>query len=98
MDSFLEFEESIAGKPGGSWVTPASNAKFSLLAISLALACGIFGVPLESWILPDGLFELVAKAESEGASSQYALIFGTISAIVIVFAWWVTMTALIKWT
>jgi len=40
----------------------------------------------------------VAKAESEGASSLNAQIFGTICAIVIVFAWWVTLSALIKWT
>ena len=43
MDSFLELEESIAGKPGGRWVNPSNNAILSLLAISLALACGIFG-------------------------------------------------------
>ncbi len=111
MDSFLEVEESIAGKPGGrlvllkwpvnislnSWVTPRNNAQLSLLAISLALACGIFGGMWEG-SLPNGFFELVAKAEAEGASSLNAQIFGTISAIVIVFAWWVTMTALIKWT
>ncbi len=110
-DSFLELEESIAGKPGGrlvllkwpvnislsSWVTPRNNAQLSLLAISLALACGIFGGMWEG-SLPNGFFELVAKAEAEGASSLNAQIFGTISAIVIVFAWWVTMTALIKWT
>jgi His/Glu/Gln/Arg/opine family amino acid ABC transporter permease subunit len=48
--------------------------------------------------LPNGFFEQVAKAEAEGASPLYALIFGTISAIVIVLAWWVTMTVLIKWT
>ncbi len=111
MDSFLELEESIAGKPGGrlvllkwpvnislnSWVTPSNNKQLSLLAISLALTLGIFG-GMWGKFLPNGFFELVAKAESEGASSQYAQIFGTISAIAIVFAWWVTMTALIKWT
>ena len=111
MDSFLEVEESIAGKPGGrlvllkwpvnislsSWVTPRNNAQLSLLAISLALACGLFGGMWEGF-LPNGFFEQVAKAEAEGASPLYALIFGTISAIVIVLAWWVTMTALIKWT
>jgi His/Glu/Gln/Arg/opine family amino acid ABC transporter permease subunit len=111
MDSFLEAEESIAGKPGGrlvllkwpvnislsSWVTPRNNAQLSLLAISLALACGLFGGMWEGF-LPNGFFEQVAKAEAEGASPLYALIFGTISAIVIVLAWWVTMTALIKWT
>ena len=43
MDSFLELEESIAGKPGGRWVNPSNNAILSLLAISLALVCGIFG-------------------------------------------------------
>jgi len=43
MDSFLELEESIAGKPGGRWVTPSNNTQLSLLAISLALACGLFG-------------------------------------------------------
>jgi len=96
-DSFLELEESIAGKPGGRWVTPSNNTQLSLLAISLALACGLFGGMLEGF-LPNGFFELVAEAEAEGASPLYAQIFGTISAIVIVFAWWVTMTALIKWT
>jgi len=97
MDSFLEMEESIAGKPGGRWVTPSNNTQLSLVAISLALACGLFGGTWEGF-LPNGFFELVAEAEAEGASSLNAQIFGTISAIAIVFAWWVTMTALIKWT
>ena len=116
-DSFLELEESIAGKSGGRWVTPSNNTQLSLLAISLALACGLFGGMWEGF-LPNGFFELVAKAEAEGAGSLYfsffgdrlpflsfldftlpkSLIFGTISAIVIVIAWWVTMTVLIKWT
>ena len=96
-DSFLELEESIAGKPGGRWVTPSNNTQLSLLAISLALACGLFGGTWEGF-LPNGFFELVTEAEAEGASPLNAQIFGTISAIVIVFAWWVTMTALIKWT
>ncbi|HJL55551.1 MAG TPA: amino acid ABC transporter permease [Candidatus Thalassarchaeaceae archaeon] len=97
MDSLIELEESIAGKPGGPWVTPSNNTQLSLLAISLALACGLLGGMWEGY-LPNGFFELVAKAESEGASSQYALVFSAISALVIVFAWWVTFTALIKWT
>jgi len=97
MDSFLELEESIAGKPGGRWVTPSNNTQLSLLAITLALACGLLGGMWEGF-LPNGFFELVAKAEAEGASYRNAQIFGTISAIAIVFAWWVTMTALIKWT
>jgi len=97
MDSFLELEESIAGKPGGRWVTPSNNTQLSLVAISLALACGLFGGTWEGF-LPNGFFELVAEAEAEGASPLNAQIFGTISAIAIVFAWWVTMTALIKWT
>ena len=97
MDSYLELEESIAGKPGGPWVTPSNNAQFSLLAISLAFVCGLAGGMWEGF-LPNGFFELVAKAESEGASSLNAQIFGTICAIVIVFAWWVTLSALIKWT
>ena len=124
FDSFLELEESIAGKPGGfptdrrsgllrtriKWVTADNTAILSALAISLALFFGIFGVPLESWILPDGFFELAVKAEAEGAGSMIvstsfidlsipqSLIYGVISAAVITFAWWVTLTALIKWT
>ena len=109
MDSFLELEESIAGKPGGRWVNPSNNAILSLLAISLALACGIFGGMWENF-LPNGLFELAAKAEAEGAGSMIistsfidlsipqSQIYGVISAVVITFAWWVTLTALIKWT
>ena len=109
MDSFLELEESIAGKPGGRWVNPSNNAILSLLAISLALACGIFGGMWEGF-LPNGLFELAAKAEAEGAGSMIistsfidlsipqSQIYGVISAVVITFAWWVTLTALIKWT
>ena len=99
LDSFLELEESIAGKSGGPWVTPSNNAQLSLLAISLAFVCGLAGgmwVDLGVW--PNGFFELVAKAESGGASSPNALIFGTICTIVITFAWWVTWTALVKWT
>ena len=109
MNSFLELEESIAGKPGGRWVNPSNNAILSLLAISLALACGIFGGMWENF-LPNGLFELAAKAEAEGAGSMIistsfidlsipqSQIYGVISAVVITFAWWVTLTALIKWT
>ena len=109
MDYFLELEESIAGKPGGRWVNPSNNAILSLLAISLALACGIFGGMWEGF-LPNGLFELTAKAEAEGAGSMIistsfidlsipqSQIYGVISAVVITFAWWVTLTALIKWT
>ena len=109
MDSFLELEESIAGKPGGRWVNPSNNAILSLLAISLALACGIFGGMWENF-LPNGLFELAAKAEAQGAGSMIistwfidlsipqSQIYGVISAVVITFAWWVTLTALIKWT
>ena len=124
FDSFLEWEESIAGKPGGfptdrrsglfrtriKWVTVDNSAILSVSAILLALFFGIFGVPLESWILPDGFFELAVKAEAEGAGSMIvstsfidlsipqSLIYGVISAAVITFAWWVTLTALIKWT
>jgi len=99
LNSFLELEESIAGKPGGPWVTPSNNTQLSLLAISLAFVCGLFGgMWVDLWVWPNGFFELVAKAESEGASSLNAQIFGTICAIVIVFAWWVTLSALIKWT
>ncbi|MDP6562947.1 MAG: amino acid ABC transporter permease, partial [Candidatus Thalassarchaeum sp.] len=77
--------------------------------ISLALACGIFGGVWENF-LPNGLFELAAKAEAEGAGSMIistsfidlsipqSQIYGVISAVVIAFAWWVTLTALIKWT
>ena len=109
MNSFLELEESIAGKPGGRWVNPSNNAILSLLAISLALAYGIFGGMWEN-LLPNGLFELAAKAEAEGAGSMIistsfidlsipqSQIYGVISAAVITFAWWVTLTALIKWT
>jgi len=97
MDSFLELEESIAGKPGGPWVTPSNNTQLSLLAISLAFVCGLIGGMWEG-SLPNGFFELVATAESEGASSLNAQIFGTISGIVLVFAWWVTLSILIKWT
>ena len=120
MDSFLELEESIAGKPGGRWVNPSNNAILSLLAISLALACGIFGGMWEVFtfeipffgiqVPPNGYFELAAKAEAEGAGSMIistsfidlsipqSQIYGVISAVVIAFAWWVTLTALIKWT
>ena len=97
MDSFLELEESIAGKPGGPWVTPSNNTQLSLLAISLAFVCGLIGGMWEGF-LPNGFFELAAMAESEGASSLNAQIFGTISGIVLVFAWWVTLSILIKWT
>ena len=109
MNSFLELEESIAGKPGGRWVNPSNNAILSLLAISLSLACGIFGGMWENF-LPNGLFELAAKAEAQGAGSMIistwfidlsipqSQIYGVISAVVITFAWWVTLTALIKWT
>ena len=95
FDSLLELEESIAGKPGGPWITSSNNAQFSLIAISLALTFGIAGGMLD--VLPNGFYELVAKAESGGASPLYAQIYGAISAIAIIFAWWVTLTAAIKW-
>jgi len=93
--SFLEFEESIVGKPGAPWVTPGNKTMLSLASISVALACGIF---VGGMLHPHGFFELVSSAESGGASSQNAVIYGAISAAALVFAWWVTLTALIKWT
>ena len=105
--SFLEFEESIAGKPGGKWVTPDNSAILSGIAMSLALFFGIFGGMYEELLL-NGYFELAAKAEAQGAGTMIigpiglsipqSQIYGAISAAVIVFAWWVTLTALIKWT
>ena len=105
--SFLEFEESIAGKPGGKWVTPDNSAILSRIAMSLALFFGIFGGMYEEFLL-NGYFELAAKAEAQGAGTMIigpiglsipqSQIYGAISAAVIVFAWWVTLTALIKWT
>jgi len=97
MDSLVEFEESIAGKPGGRWVTPSNKITLSLISLSVAFSCGIIGGMWEGF-LPHGFFELVSSAESVGASSQNALIYGAISAAALVFAWWVTVTALIKWT
>jgi len=93
--SFLEFEESIVGKPGAPWVTPGNKTMLSLASISVAFACGIF---VGGMLHPHGFFELVSSAESGGASSQNAVIYGAISAAALVFAWWVTLTALIKWT
>ena len=93
--SFLEFEESIVGKPGAPWVTPGNKTMLSLASITVAFACGIF---VGGMLHPHGFFELVSSAESAGASSQNALIYGAISAAALVFAWWVTLTALIKWT
>ena len=93
--SFLEFEESIVGKPGAPWVTPGNKTMLSLASIAVAFACGIF---VGGMLHPHGFFELVSSAESGGASSQNALIYGVISAAALVFAWWVTLTALIKWT
>jgi len=107
--SFLEFEESIAGKPGGKWVTADNSAILSALAILLSLFFGIFGGMYEEFLL-NGYFELVAKAEAGGAGNMIistslidlsipqSQIYGIISAAVIIFAWWVTLTALIKWT
>jgi His/Glu/Gln/Arg/opine family amino acid ABC transporter permease subunit len=97
MNSFLEFEESIAGKTGGRWVNSGNNSQLSLLAVSLALVFGICGGMWEG-ALPNGFLEQFAKGEAEGASYLNAMLFGTISAIVITFAWWVTLTVLIKWT
>ena len=93
--SLLEFEESIVGKPGAPWVTPGNKTMLSLASIAVAFACGIF---VGGMLHPHGFFELVSSAESGGASSQNALIYGAISAAALVFAWWVTLTALIKWT
>ena len=93
--SFLEFEESIVGKPGAPWVTPGNKTMLSLASIAVAFACGIF---VGGMLHPHGFFELVSSAESGGASSQNAVIYGAISAAALVFAWWVTLTALIKWT
>ena len=41
--SFLEFEESIAGKPGGKWVTADNSAILSALAILLSLSSEYLG-------------------------------------------------------
>ena len=67
--SFLEFEESIAGKPGGKWVTPDNSAILSTLAMLLALFFGIFGGMYEEFLF-NGYFELAAKAEAQGAGTM----------------------------
>ena len=124
MDSLIEFEESIAGKPGAPWVTPSNKITLSLASLSVAFACGIFGGMWEGF-LPNGFFEMASSAEfgilerlamNNGfandvdafkaaadsatleATAQKAFVFAAISSITLIFAWWVTLTALIKWT
>jgi len=95
--SLIEFEESIAGKPGAPWVNPSTTISLSLISLSLAFVCGIFGGMWEGF-LPNGFFEMASVAESEGASGWNAFAFAAISSITLIFAWWVTVTALVKWT
>ena len=95
--SLIEFEESLAGKPGAPWVNPSNTILLSLASLSVAFACGIFGGMWEGF-LPNGFFEMASAAESEGASGWNAFAFAAISSITLIFAWWVTATALVKWT
>ena len=104
-DSYFEFEESIAGKSGASWVTPENNSILSGIAFSLAVALGVFGgmgedfLPdkLEYWI-PNGLISMFETSFYNEVSTSESLLYIILSFLTLVFAWWVTLTAVIKLT
>jgi His/Glu/Gln/Arg/opine family amino acid ABC transporter permease subunit len=68
------------------------------MAVLLAVLLSVYGGMLGPLPTPNGFFELISQAEAEGASASNANLFAGISALLIAFAWWVTLTALIKWT
>ena len=107
--SLVEFEESIAGKSGASYLDENSNKIVSYATIGLAVILGLFGFEMQQhWLLEiftsDGLLVMLASttdavlADGRVVSFSESFLYSIISALALIMAWWITLTVLIKQT
>ncbi len=100
--SLVDFEESIAGKSGARFLDENSNKIVSYITIGLAVILGLFGS--SEFFTIDGLLAMesstTASVLNDGRVISFSdsLLYSIISAITLIFAWWVTLTVLIKLT
>ena len=100
--SLVEFEESIAGKSGASYLDENSNKIVSYVTIGLAVILGLFGS--SEFFTFDGLLAMLDSTKdqvlTDGRTVTFseAAIYSGISAIALIMAWWITLTVLIKQT
>jgi len=107
--SLVEFEESVAGKSGASYLDDNSNKIVSYATIGLAVILGLFGFEMQQhWLLEiftsDGLLVMLASttdavlADGRVVSFSESFLYSIISALALIMAWWITLTVLIKQT
>jgi len=107
--SLVEFEESVAGKSGASYLDDNSNKIVSYATIGLAVILGLFGLEMQQhWLLEmftsDGLLAMQASTtdavltDGRVVSFSESFLYSIISALALIMAWWVTLTVLIKQT
>ena len=100
--SLVEFEESVAGKSGAGFLDENSNKIVSYITIGLAVILGLFGS--SEFFTIDGLLAMESSTtdsvlnDGRVISFSDSLLYSIISAITLIFAWWVTLTVLIKLT
>jgi len=107
--SLVEFEESVAGKSGASYLDDNSNKIVSYATIGLAVILGLFGLEMQQhWLLEmftsDGLLAMQASTtdavltDGRVVSFSESFLYSIISALALIMAWWITLTVLIKQT
>ena len=107
--SLVEFEESVAGKSGASYLDDNSNKIVSYATIGLAVILGLFGFEMQQhWLLEiftsDGLLVMLGSttdavlADGRVVSFSESFLYSIISALALIMAWWITLTVLIKQT
>ena len=100
--SLVDFEESIAGKSGARFLDENSNKIVSYITIGLAVILGLFGS--SEFFTIDGLLAMESSTtdsvlnDGRVISFSESFLYSIISAITLIFAWWVTLTVLIKLT
>ena len=100
--SLVEFEESIAGKSGASYLDENSNKIVSYVTIGLAVILGLFGS--SEFFTSDGLLAMLDSttdqvlSDGRTVTSTEAALYSGISALALIMAWWVTLSVVIKQT
>ena len=112
--SLIDFEESVAGKPGAKFLEDqTANKIVSYELILFAVILGIFGsesldlvvlgIDFYDLFSIDGLLSMLSlngavHADGRVVTFSEAIIFSVISTIALILAWWITLTVLIKQT
>ena len=100
--SLVEFEESIAGKSGASFLDDNSAKMVSYVTIGLAVILGLFGS--SEFFTVDGLLAMLDSttdqvlSDGRTVTSSESILYSGISALALIMAWWVTLSVVIKQT